>query len=324
MFPAANRFGSLDSLRGVAIGAVVCSHGLAGVGLGAGADSAVIALGRGGVTLFFLLSGYLIFRSVQREPLPVFLSRRFFKVMPSYWLAILVILALDLTIPAAEHFGWKAYAADALAVADLLGTGDVSGVFWTLLIEIKFYAFIAIQYAVLGRRHMHLVLAGLLVLEGAAWFLRGHGSMTLAYFPVFYLGIELALAEEAGWTRAALGRVAAVTGVLALSLFVFLDRMNLWSAGYLVASAVLFVVVHREGASNRALVFLGLTSYSTYLYHSLIMGAVFAALLTTAALPAVAIFALGVLAAVAAGAVLYAVVEKPCVRLGRRLETPRA
>ena len=317
MSPSTTRSGSLDSLRGVAIGAVVCSHGLAGVGIGADPDSAVMALGRGGVTLFFLLSGYLIFRSVERERLPVFLSRRFFKVLPSYWLAILVILALDLTLPAAEHFGWKAYVADALAFADLLGTGDVSGVFWTLLIEIKFYAFIALQYAVLGRRHMHLVLAGLLALEAVAWAVRGHGSMTLAYFPVFYLGIELALAEEAGWTRAAPVRVAVVTGVLALSLVVFLDRMNLWSAGYLVGSAALFIGAVRAGARNRLLVFLGITSYSTYLYHSLIMGAVFA----VAGLPPAAMFATGALVAVAAGAVLTAAVEKPFVRLGRLLET---
>ncbi len=287
-------------------------------------ESSVVALGRGGVTLFFLLSGYLIFKSVEAEPGPVFALRRFFKVMPSYWLNILVILALDLALTTFPHMGWASYAADAAVLTDILGTAPVSGVFWTLFVEIKFYFFILLQYALLGRRFSLVVVVGLLVIEGAVWLWRGHGSTTLAYFPVFYIGIELALAESAQWSRVHILRVVGLTAVLAASLVLFLDRLKWASAGYLIASVCLFMAFTGWRARNRPLIFLGVTSYSTYLYHSLVMTWVFETFPSMRSTPLGFFVLVGTMAlAVAVGAVMYRLVEVPMVRLGRRLESSR-
>ncbi len=321
----AERLASLDSLRGAAILAVLCSHFLGAVGLGRGFDDAVVDLGRGGVTLFFLLSGYLIFRNVQVQPASTFLWRRFFKVMPAYWLNIAVILVADLLDAGAAHFPARSYLACFFAMSDLLGVQAVSGVFWTLLIEIKFYAFIAIQYRVLGRRHLHAVLAALLLLELAFRADRGHGSLTLAYFPVFYLGIEISLAEAAGWHPRAMRRLAAVALLLAGSLYLCLDQHRLGAAGYLLASAAVFVVALRGRLSNRLAGFMGLTSYSNYLYHSIVAGVVFAWLGTgRGPVASLAVLAAALLAATAAATALYRLVEVPMVGLGRRLTTRRA
>ncbi|HIJ63124.1 MAG TPA: acyltransferase, partial [Rhodospirillaceae bacterium] len=202
-----SRLAALDSLRGIAILAVLVSHLSGTLGLGRIFNSAMIDLGRGGVTLFFILSGYLIFRNVQVQSVPTFFCRRFFKVMPSYWLNIGIILLADLTLPNGPHFPAGSYLAGVGAVSDVLGVEAVSGVFWTLLIEIKFYLFIAVQYALFKGRRSHLVLLTLIALEIAVWAIRGRGSLTLAYFPIFYLGIEMSLAEADNWRRPALLRL---------------------------------------------------------------------------------------------------------------------
>ncbi len=314
------RLASLDSLRGVAILAVVVSHCLGTVRLGEGLDPAVVQLGRGGVTLFFLLSGYLIFHNLQRQSFGTFLCRRFFKVMPSYWCNIAVILAADLCLDNVAHHPVGSYLAGVFAVSDLLGIEAVSGVFWTLLIEIKFYIFIALQFALFRGRYTHGVLAALLLAEAMTWAVRGHGSLTLAYFPVFYLGIEISQADAAGWNRRAMLRLAVVTTALAASLALFLDQHQLGSAAYLVASVLSFVVVLRKSLSHRLAGFLGVTSYSNYLYHSLIAGLLFSWFGNQQhALAAGAILALALVTTTAFGAALYGLVEVPMVRLGRRL-----
>lgn len=318
------RLAALDSLRGLAIIAVLFAHLLQTPWTGKAFGGALTDLGRGGVTLFFILSGYLIFRNVQKQPVGTFFRRRFFKVMPAYWLNIGVILLADLYLEQAGHFPARSYFASLFVVSDILGIDAVSGVFWTLLIEIKFYIFIAIQYLLLRRSHLHLVLVSLVVLEVTLWAVRGRGSLTAAYFPVFYLGIEISLAESAGWHRLAVARLLAVALLLAGSLYLCLDQQKLGSAVYLLASAALFVVFLRRGWSQRIAVFFGASSYSNYLYHSLITVAVVSLFGKdpTPATTAVAI-CLAFAAATLAGVVLYRLVEVPMVNLGHRL-TARA
>lgn len=310
---------SLDTVRGAAIIAVLCSHFLGTIRFGDDVDHALIVLGRGGVTLFFLLSGYLIFRNVQTQPIATFIGRRFFKVMPSYWLNIIVILIADLSIDNFTHFPLRSYLASLLAVSDLLGVEPVSGVFWTLLIEIKFYVFIAIQYALFGRRYIHIILVALVMFAVIAWAIRGHGSQLLAYFPVFYLGIEIRLAEEDHWDLQALVRLAAVMVLLAGSLYLCLDQYKLGSAGYLVASSIVFVIALRNNISNRLISILGVTSYSNYLFHAIAGGFVFAMLGYRQGLAEIFGVAAAAIVATATAVVLYRVVEVPMVNLGRRL-----
>ncbi len=95
--PAERRVGALDSLRGIAILMVLASHLLPPALRLPAAPRALEAVGRGGVILFFLLSGYLIFGNVRRQRASVFLRRRLFKILPSYWLSLACIAALDWT-----------------------------------------------------------------------------------------------------------------------------------------------------------------------------------------------------------------------------------
>src|ERR1700680_5027143 len=135
--PAAQRIPSLDSLRGIAILMVLGGHLVPPPIQQLSVGPALVAIARGGVILFFLLSGYLIFRNIQRQPIPVFMLRRLLKILPSYWLNLACILALDWGFPGGEHFAGITYLTNFLMISDIAHDA-VSGVYWTLLIEVKF------------------------------------------------------------------------------------------------------------------------------------------------------------------------------------------
>lgn len=318
MSPAAPaRIGSLDSLRGVAILMVVLSHYLAAQLAAPALTPHLQAVGRGGVILFFLLSGYLIYRNVERQPLGIFLSRRLFKILPSYWLNLAILFALDLGLTAGEHHPARSYLTDFLMVSDIVRQRSVSGVYWTLLIEIKFYVFIALQYALLRGRGMAVVLAGLVGLAAAAAAVRGQGSQLLAFFPVFYVGIYLHRAEAAGWQPRSVAALAMATAAAAASAAFFADEISASSAVFVLAGAGVFLLCLRTGFAPRWLGFFGATSYSNYLYHAVIGAAVFR--LVAPGYAFVAAFVL----ATAAAALMFRLVEQPLVRFGRLTEAMR-
>jgi len=72
----------LDGWRGTAIICVLCGH-----------FSGVDALGGLGVSIFFVLSGFLMSRIlfVERIPLRVFYRRRFARIVPVFWLYLVVV-----------------------------------------------------------------------------------------------------------------------------------------------------------------------------------------------------------------------------------------
>jgi peptidoglycan/LPS O-acetylase OafA/YrhL len=152
-------------------------------------------------------------------------------------------------------------------VQDIFGQNLLNGVFWTLLIEIKFYAFIALQYLLLRDRGTLVIPLVFILVNTVIWLTRGYASTLLTFFPTFYVGIHIYRAERGNWdcigTLTACGMVALV----ALSLFLFDDYSGGWSAVYLIVEAVLLAFFLRRDISSRVLNFLGRISYSDYLYH---------------------------------------------------------
>lgn len=313
--PGERRIGALDSLRGIAILMVLASHLLPPALWLSVAPPVLEGIGRGGVILFFLLSGYLIFGNVQRQRTSIFLRRRLFKILPSYWLSLACIAALDWSVSGGPHYPWRVYLTNFMMIPDVTADPQVSGVYWTLLIEVKFYLFIAIQYAIFKDRFLAGI-AGALVASSVALFAaRGHGSQLLACFPAFYVGIYMSRAEDRGWRLPASAALAAVTLATAAGMIVTLPEEGVWSAVYLIGGALLFALFLRYRIGHRWLGFIGMTSYNNYLYHSLVGGLVFAAI---GGGPAAAIIVLAVSTGLAV--VLYRTVEQPLVRLGRRRE----
>ncbi len=140
----AGRLSGLEALRGIAAAAVVLYHAARHVGRNLGAPLLVHAtqFGHAGVDLFFVLSGFVILfvhgRDVGRPARwRHYAFRRFSRVMPVYWVALAVTMAMS----AAGGHAWPPALGIAWSVALLPSwTEPILGVAWTLQYEVVFYA----------------------------------------------------------------------------------------------------------------------------------------------------------------------------------------
>jgi peptidoglycan/LPS O-acetylase OafA/YrhL len=214
--PHSGRFASLEGYRGVAALMVVVYHVRGAIinrSPSARAD-VIDNFGNFGVAVFFLLSGFLLFRPVsdamlrRQPPAPVgrFLLRRFLRIYPGYWLAIVGWAFFATAEARGDTAPVKAFF---LLSTDLTGLG----VAWTLAIEVRFYCFLGVVAwigprvaARLGsiRSVIRLQVAFLVVMYAAAVAFRVYiversdgrflyGGSMLNYLDWFALGMTLAV-----------------------------------------------------------------------------------------------------------------------------------
>ncbi|MEP6624598.1 MAG: acyltransferase [Acidimicrobiia bacterium] len=138
------RYQALDGLRGFAMVSVFLFHGALTAPALVDFAPKVIAHLDTGVQVFFVLSGFLIYRqfaaaNLSRSAMPVlgrYALRRAARIYPAYWLALAVLVALgSATIaghPVRHILLIQTYYADTVTDAGL-------AVAWTLTVEISFY-----------------------------------------------------------------------------------------------------------------------------------------------------------------------------------------
>lgn len=192
------RYANIDGLRAIAALGVMVEHMFgdllrqtppAAGPLNVAGDLLVqnVSLGRFGVALFFLISGFVVPFSIGGErPLFQFAVSRVFRLYPALWLALAVLATM------AWLGGEPPRAITVLAnmtmAPTLFGQPWLSPIYWTLFIELVFYILIALLFsagalrrvAVLSLLSLALVAATALPVQ-----LRIHG---IANLPVQYLG----------------------------------------------------------------------------------------------------------------------------------------
>jgi peptidoglycan/LPS O-acetylase OafA/YrhL len=301
---------------------VFCSH-LAYYGIVTGVFSLAVGL-RSGVVLFFVLSGYLLYRPfvLGDASLNAYMIRRFARIVPAYWVALVGTTLLSgnqtfLRDPIPYLVFAQNYSPESF--------NGFLGVSWTLVLEMIFYAVLPLL-AWLARRHGVWTLGalGLLSFLGqiAAWELGSragleYGSIRLiaSLFPFvlwcFIPGMLLARFEGAhrlAWTGHS---TAALLGVVLLVLGM---SFNPWSTYNPLAVAGSFLLVAfaaaRPGMRLPGWVGYGAAiSYAAYLWHVDVMR-------LFGGWPAA-----GVLAAIATVSIAtasYYLVERPLLAAARR------
>lgn len=231
---------ALDGVRAVAAYGVIATHAgfLSGRALDNGPFAPLLARLDFGVTLFFLLSGFLLYRpfasaALAGRPAPrtlPFWRRRAVRILPAYWLAVVVTLAV-LTAAHRSPGDWASY----LTLVQTYNGHDVDSSLaqmWTLAVELAFYAVLPLLAAVprwCARRlpplAAQLTLLAALACAALATNLTAHavggstGSRGLLWLPAyldwFALGMILAvgsLPEATGRLFATLRQLAAAPG----------------------------------------------------------------------------------------------------------------
>ena len=315
----------LDGLRGIAIAFVMWFHvweitwqGAAFTVFGREIDFTFLArMGFVGVEIFFFVSGFCLFwpyarALAERRPMPTvkhFAYRRFIKIVPSYLLALSVLVALGSERDRSLDDGIK----DVLAHVFFVHTwfqsyfGSIDGVLWSLGVEVQFYLIFPLVVLAFVRWPRATAL-GLVALAfvwryaveqccatGPYNHFHQLANQLPAYLDLFAIGMFAAwivavvlpsvtftqrvraigtLVALAGcaWVVGLIGNVDSVRGM-----HDYAEHWQVWNrfpfgAALLVVtvgSVAAFPLWHRLFA-NRVLVFLSVISYNAYIWHQLV------------------------------------------------------
>jgi peptidoglycan/LPS O-acetylase OafA/YrhL len=242
--PAGTRHqGALDGLRAAAAGSVLLANigGLTGYTLTGSPLSWAVSRGTVGVPVFFALSGLLLYRpwaaavlaGQPAPPVPAYLWRRAVRILPAYWVVVLIALPVLSPGPARSAWPWIQYLLliqNYAAHPWWTGTGPAGlAQTWTLVVDVSFYLALPVIAAGLawlawrggrsrpaagdvGRRARRL-LTGIAVLAASSF-----GWTVLAYYPrpafwlagtlppmLIWFAAGMAIAVASAWAAAEAG-----------------------------------------------------------------------------------------------------------------------
>ncbi len=218
------RFVSLDFLRLFSALAVVLFHfGFRGsvapdANLAAGYPeiAAMAIYGYLGVNLFFLISGFVISWSAEGRDFASFAIARFARLYPGYATCMsLTALVVFMFGAAPLSVTWPQYTANLTMFAPALGQPFMDGVYWTIVLEIVFYAWVALALlAGIFERWKLPLMAAWLALAMLNEFAVGSGALRLLfitqYAPFFIGGVLLQhMAARGATAEAAILAIAA-------------------------------------------------------------------------------------------------------------------
>jgi len=307
--PSTGRIRAMEGLRGLAVLLVFLVHYDALFSFLAPRGSATYrisqvagAMGNAGVDLFFVISGYLIYKILltRNTALSSFWARRVERIYPTFLLAIILYVAGDVALPEAGKFDWRASGTIRYVVENLLllpgicPIKPIVSVAWSLSYEFLFYLVLPLAMVSLALRKWKrssriCFFVGLIMLHT---LLSALGVMGHIRFSMFFVGIALYECDESGVFADRLGSLGETFTLIAFCCALpvtawltlnapkvtgadpFASGMSLFRFGALATTimAVLSYAFYFDGLLRRffcltPLRWLGNMSYSYYLIH---------------------------------------------------------
>jgi peptidoglycan/LPS O-acetylase OafA/YrhL len=291
------------------------------------------------VWMFFVISGYLVAMLLIREERKsgriaygAFLIRRFFRIVPSYYAAVVVYgVACYALPPLADEF--KAFVVRLpyyLALMPEYAHTSEFTIFvhsWTVGIELKFYLFFPLVFLAMRDAMWRFAVTAL-----TTALLIANGSFIASSYSALLFGVMLAQLME--WPRgyaaiAALTRVPVVVPLgFIVALFAMLRYTEQLTAVAAVATYLVAFVVRQRGAflrllEYRPLVYLGQRSYGAYLLHLLAINFGYLLFGDNTTLAGLLTAAFTLVVTIPAAEALYRLVERPGMDFAKRLASKR-
>jgi peptidoglycan/LPS O-acetylase OafA/YrhL len=319
-----NRFLELDVLRGLAALAVVLFHYTTRFDQLYGHPGKVwieFPHGLYGVHLFFMISGFVIFMTLEKTRAPLdFVVSRLSRLYPAYWAAIILTFAVvsAATLPGRQVSMGQALI-NLLMWQFLFEVPHVDPVYWTLSVELSFYALMLILYkAKLLKRIESIAAVWLLVMALTSMAERHFGTSVPDKIKVMLL-LEYAHLFIAGmiFYRLMKHGLSVRKGLILAACLVVQRIMTSWELTLMVG--IFFLAFHLAVKGRlsfmiwRPLVFLGAVSYALYLVHQNIGYVVLRALYKQQLNPNVSIAVAVILSLCVASAITF-MVERPALQ----------
>tara|TARA_A200000159_G_C7338693_1_gene346242 strand:- start:84 stop:1073 length:990 start_codon:yes stop_codon:yes gene_type:complete len=269
-----NRLLELDAIRGVAALAVVIYHYFKRYNDIYGHEYLLVewaSLGKYGVQLFFMVSGFVIYLTLNRVEKPAdFLVSRFSRLYPTFWFSAILTFSVVFIwgLPGREVSIDQAIM-NVFMFHQYMGIKHIDGVYWTLTIELTFY-FWMFTFFVTGLLKYAEYLFALIILIS---ILESRGVVEISglvnkIFIVQYLSYFLAgicfykiLNEVESKITYVVLFLCLVSTLFLFSKVVFIITSVFYLFFYLAISGKLRFLTFKP------LIFLGEISYSLYLLH---------------------------------------------------------
>jgi peptidoglycan/LPS O-acetylase OafA/YrhL len=334
---------ALDGLRALSIGLVLIGHVLTLYPTSLRAMDVGFVLGRTGVSVFFVISGYLITGLLLREEekrgqisLRRFYARRALRIFPAAFVFLATLLVLWLA-------GWIVmrphdFVASVFYVRNLTGGGHETGHLWSLSLEEQFYLLWPLTLLLLrpGRRLAAVSGAIIAVCMWRTYLILAHKIdpwvlqiRTDVRADTILVGCLLALLvrrfpqlrlDRGGWTGAWIP-IAAGAAVLAAALtdpqWMHFAAVQSTLVGLLIGALLLWILNNPGSSVTGCLqvpvaLVIGKLSYSLYLWQQLFLGP------REGGLQAVRWFPLNLVLTIVFASASYLLVERPALRLKAR------
>lgn len=118
-----------------------------------------------GVNLFFLISGFVITLSSEGRTFGQFVSARFIRLFPVFWICVSISTLFVLFLGTNNYISWPQYLANLTMAPRFYGDyALIDGSYWTLEVELRFYFAVALMVLIrpiinLSLQKISLVLA---------------------------------------------------------------------------------------------------------------------------------------------------------------------
>jgi peptidoglycan/LPS O-acetylase OafA/YrhL len=275
------------------------------------------------VDFFFIISGFVIFLTLTRTPtVSGFAFARFSRLYPAFFASVTLTFLTYLIFnppPPKSGVDFKAYLVNLTMFHAWFGVPGVDDVYWSLLAEVSFYAFMALFLYLgwLGHIERIAIVWSTISVANHVFEMRSglrlpeHVKLTLLldHSPLFMSGVMFYRIWSGGATRLTkpllIYLMASTLLILGNSLSIILVLAAQYSVFYLFIMGKLRWIIFRP------LVFMGAISYSLYLVHCCAGWCVMMALIDDRGWPVLpAVLTTTLLSVVAATLITYGI-EKP-------------
>jgi peptidoglycan/LPS O-acetylase OafA/YrhL len=239
-----------------------------------------------GVDLFFMISGFVVLMTAARRSLVSFIVSRIVRLYPAFWVCCTLTFVITMLIGGEKYSATlPQFLVNLTMLSGFLNVSAIDGVYWSLFVEVQFYAFIALLIFVRKMHEAETVLLAwlmasmllelhpigmlrrLLLVDYSAYFIAG-----AICFLIWSEGISMRkfFALLAAW---ALSIDQAAKGLPSLEKY-YNTEMNAFVVGAIVTSffAIMYLIsIRRTGfLGKRKWLTVGAITYPLYLLHQYI------------------------------------------------------